>query len=403
MKRNLLIFMLMGLVMPVAFAQGRLISPQPMPILAWSVQETTPERVQEIKDAGFTAFMGGGSTDEIQRLLDLSHKKELKVLIVPSGEDLEQQIRKFMNHPALMGYHLGDEPLEEAFAGLADQAKRIRAIDDVHPTHVNLFPFYANYTGGIKFPTYREYIQAFEKTVHLQVISYDNYSVLVGDSVRADYYENLEIISEEARKSGKPFWAFACSTALTRIKGVNGPYPVPTLTHLRFQLYSILLYGSQVLQYWPYWTPGGDSKWDFQSAPIGLDGKRTVVYDRIKSVNQEIQNLAGVFSGSKVVSLGHLGDVIPKATSRLKKLPKPFSIIDTGGAGALVSELENGENRFLVILNKSLTNRIRLLTIADESVKKVLKDGSIFPASLYSNITEIEPGDIAVFMFPTIK
>lgn len=384
-------------------AQSKLMPSQPVPILAWSVNETTTERLQEIKDAGFTSFIAGGSPDEIQKLLDLSQKTGLKILIIPSGQEIEKQIRRFMNHPALMGYHLADEPLEPAFAELAELAKKIRSIDDSHPTHVNLYPYYANYTGGLKFPTYREYIQAFDKAVPLQVISYDNYSVLTGDSVRADYYENLEIISDEARKAGKPFWAFTCATSLTRIRGVNGPYPVPTLTHLRFQLYSILLYGSQVLQYWPYWTPGGDHKWDFQSAPIDLNGKRTVVYDRIKIINEEIQKLAGVFSGSRVVNLGHIGEVIPKATTRLKKLPEPFKVLDTGGVGALVSELENGENIFLVILNKSLTERMRLLVYADESVKKVLKDGSVFPLSLYSSITEIEPGDIAVFSYPKIK
>jgi hypothetical protein len=367
------------------------------------VGETTPERLQELKDAGFTSFIAGGSTDEIQKLLDLSHKIGLKILITPSHQEIEKQIRRFMNHPALMGYHLADEPLEPAFAELTVLAKKIRSIDDRHPSHVNLYPFYANYTGGLKFPTYREYIQAFDKAVPLQVISYDNYSVLAGDSVRADYYENLEIISDEARKAGKPFWAFACATSLTRIRGVNGPYPVPTLTHLRFQLYSILLYGSQVLQYWPYWTPAGDYKWDFQTAPIDLDGKRTVVYDRIKIVNEEIQRLSGVFSGSKIVSVRHIGDVIPKATVRLQKLPKPFRIIDTRGTGAVVSEMENGENIFLVILNSSLTKRMSLLVCADESVKKVLKDGSVYPLNIYSSSTEVEPGDIAVFMYPKAK
>lgn len=44
-----------------------------------------------------------------------------------------------------------------------------------------------------------------------------------------------------------------------------------------------------------------------------------------------------------------------------------------------------------------------LLVCADESVKKVLKDGSVYPLNIYSSSTKVEPGDIAIFMYPKVK
>ncbi len=98
-------------------------------------------------------------------------------------------------------------------------------------------------------------------------------------------------------------------------------------------LYSNLAYGAQALQYFTYWTPGINSSWDFHHAPIGLDGKRTDVYDRIKLVNSEIQHLAGVFLNARLVSVSHTGKQIPSGTRRVDKLPDPVQVLETGDGG----------------------------------------------------------------------
>lgn len=45
-------------------------------------------------------------------------------------------------------------------------------------------------------------------------------------------------------------------------------------------------------------------------------------------------------------------------------------------------------------------NSINLTVFGDESLKKVLKDGTVVPASAYDSSMELDPGDVAVFMFP---
>ena len=121
-------------------------------------------------------------------------------------------------------------------------------------------------------------------------ISYDHYGI-VNNEIRGNYYQNLEIISEEARKLGKPFWAFALSTA-------HGSYPVPNVAQLKLQMYSNLAYGAQGLQYFTYWNPGTET-WNFHEAPITPEKKRSSVYDFVREVNAELQKRNFVFMRSK--------------------------------------------------------------------------------------------------------
>ena len=176
---------------------------------------------------------------------------------------------------------------------------------------------------------------------------------------------------------------------------------------MRLQVYSDLAYGAQGIQYFTYWsatsinTPSGE---DQRGAPISAAGKRSVVYDRVKLMSEEIKNLSGVFIGSKVIWVRHTGKgMIPGGTIRLTTLPDAIKVLDTGGAPALVSLLENGENSFLILVNKDFLNSISLTVYGDESVKKILKDGTIVPADAYDSSLELDPGDAAIYMFPTKK
>jgi hypothetical protein len=234
-------------------------------------------------------------------------------------------------------------------------------------------------------------VNTFATEVPSQLLSFDFYPILT-EGIHESWYAGLDVFSTEAKKLGKPFWAFGLASSYNEL------HPIPTLPALRLQLYSNLAYGAQGLEYWAYWMSQG-----LRCAPIGLDGKRTVVYDRIKAVNSEIRNLSGVFVGAKVVSVRHTGVVIPKGTSQLTTLPSAIKVFETEGIGAVVSILENGPNTFFVVINRDLKQCMPITILGDESLKRVLKDGSVVRANTYANTTEIEPGDVAIYMFPTKK
>jgi hypothetical protein len=304
----------------------------------------------------------------------------------------EKTVRRFMDHPAVAGYMLRDEPNRSDFPGLAEWAKKIRATDDNHFCYLNLFPNYAT-EEQLGTKSYQEHVDLFIREVPVQLISFDHYPVL-GDSLRANWYENLEIISRAAEKAAKPFWAFALSVA-------HGKYPIPTIAQLRLQVFSDLAYGAQGIQYFTYWTPF-DTTWNFNNGPVTLDGKRTVVYDRIREVNKEIASLSDVFLGARVLSVAHTG-VIPQGTRPLAELPKPIKLLKTEGTGAVVSYLENGTSSYLVIVNRDFKKQMTLYIECDNNVKKIFRDGSSAPANAYQARSEIDPGDIAIYSWITDK
>ena len=359
-----------------------------LPILAWHsipADSTTLERFLEMKDIGInTHFSGYPDADAMERALDLAEQAGIKIIIsCPElSEEPEKTVIRFMNHPALAGYFLRDEPNTSAFPELAAWAKRIRATDDNHFCYLNLLPTYAP-LDMLQAESYRDYVHRFDQEVPLQLLSFDHY--------RPDWYENLEIFSDEARKAGKPFWAFALATA-------HDPYPIPDLSHLRLQMYSNLAYGAQGLQYFTYWTPGKNPNWNFHHGPIGLDGKRTDVYDKIKTLNTELQALSGVFLGAEVISVRHTGDSIPQGTVALTELPEQVKALETEGEGAVVSLLQNKEKQFLVIVNRDFKNRMQLHIELAPGVKRIMKDGSIVDASLYSDTMMVDPGDAMIYM-----
>lgn len=379
-------------------AQDKLNLSAQMPIIAWygiRANEATVERFKELKEAGFTINFSEYSTmEEVETALDAANKVGIQLIIAcpELRKEPEKTVRRFMKHPAVAGYFLRDEPVVADFAALAAWAKRIQAVDNSKFCYLNLFP-----TGGeehLKFlgvQNYREYVSRFNKEVPLPFLSFDHYPVLGDNVLKAEWYENLEEFSDEAAKVGKDFWAFALATK-------HGPYPIPTQASLRLQLYSDLVYGAQGLQYFTYWTPAGDSFYDYQHGPIGLDGKRTEIYDLVKEMNAEIKSIAGIFLGAKILSVRHTGSVIPRGTKRLTNLPEKVNVLDTHGYGAIVSLIENGDKKYLTIVNRSLKDTMELTFYADPSVKRVLKDGSLVQADTYTATLMISPGDILIYL-----
>ncbi len=379
-------------------AQDKLNLSAQMPIIAWygiRANEATVERFKELKEAGFTINFSEYSTmEEVETALDAANKVGIQLIIAcpELRKEPEKTVRRFMKHPAVAGYFLRDEPVVADFAALAAWAKRIQAVDNSKFCYLNLFP-----TGGeehLKFlgvQNYREYVSRFNKEVPLPFLSFDHYPVLGDNVLKAEWYENLEEFSDEAAKVGKDFWAFALATK-------HGPYPIPTQASLRLQLYSDLVYGAQGLQYFTYWTPAGDSFYDYQHGPIGLDGKRTEIYDLVKEMNAEIKSIAGIFLGAKILSVRHTGSVIPRGTKRLTNLPEKVKVLDTHGYGAIVSLIENGDKKYLTIVNRSLKDTMELTFYADPSVKRVLKDGSLVQADTYTATLMISPGDILIYL-----
>ncbi|MBO6161135.1 MAG: hypothetical protein J6O01_06610 [Bacteroidales bacterium] len=364
-----------------------------LPILAWySIPEEniSLERFQELKEAGFNVNLSSvGSFDKALASLDYGEQTGVKIVFSchDMWEDPEGTAAKVKDHPALFGYSLGDEPNNARFPVLADMADRLRSVDPDHVIYVNLFPNYA--PDEVLGSTYPEHVRKYIEEVRPPLVSFDFYPV-TEDGIRERWWENLEVISRESAAAGLPFWAFALSTS-------HKPYPIPTMASLRLQFYTDLAYGAQGLQYFTYWNPVPGT-WDFHDAPIDLDGNRTPVYDLVKAMNAELQARADIFVGDKVLQVRHTGETVPPGVTPLTDLPEPLTALDTHGKGAVVSLLENGGFRYLMLVNRSLDEGFDYDIAFARKVERIGRDGKAFKVPAKGTQTfHLEEGDCAIF------
>ncbi len=364
-----------------------------LPVLAWlgpPAEQSSPLRMQELADAGFTeSFSQYPSIDSARSALDAAQTAGVKLWVAMPAlhREPEETVRQLQEHPALAGYYLTDEPNADQFAGLAAWAARIRAVDAAHPCYVNLFPNYAT-NEQTRTKTYRQYLEQFVDEVPGLPVSFDHYPI-VGDRLRDQWYDNLELIADVARSARRPFWAFALAVA-------HDPYPIPTAAHLRLQVYSDLAYGAERIQYFTYWTPPENPAWNFHAAPIDRQGNRTVVYDRVKEVNAELKNLSAVFVGASVESIGHTGKQLPPGT-RPYRPTWPVAEL-AAESGALVSRLIDHDRRYLVVVNRSFQEPMDLVVKLEPAavVSHVTKDGQSHPVEADAFREVVLPGDVTI-------
>lgn len=366
-----------------------------IPILAWfSIPDgkyATKEQYQALKDCGFTLSFSHIYTYEgAMRALNLCAKVGMKsIFMCPELEKKpEETVRKVKKHPGLGGYFLRDEPQNDAMKALGEWARRIQSVDKKHPCYLNLLP-----VQGMPEGTYKEHLRLFNELTPLPQLSYDHYPVKANEkgevNLNTTFYQNLEMVAAEGKRTEKPFWAFALSTA-------HGSYPIPTIEHLRLQMYSNLAYGAQVLQYFTYWNPGTET-WDFHQAPVTAEGLRSTVYELVREFNQEIQQRAFVWAGCKMESVFHLGENIPKGTSRLTTLPPHFNQLSVEKGSILISTLTNGSKHYIQVVNTSPSQSAQFRLVTDNKVSLVRRDGSRQQASLYDSLHILAPGDTEIY------
>jgi hypothetical protein len=369
-----------------------------LPVYAWvgvDPAETSVERYRELADAGFTHNLSFFLDAEAQaRALDAAKAAGIRMIVnCPELEiDPTGTVRRFMAHPAVGGWYLGDEPSADLFDKLARWLEQIESMDKYpeHIGYINLLPNYAT-AAQLGAATYQEHVDRFIKRVPVKVVSFDHYPISNG-TLRAEWYENLQIIADAARSAGKAFYGFALAVA-------HYGYPAPTLAHLRLQVYSNLAYGAQGIEYFSYWAPRFPGV-VWHEAPIGKDGKRTVIYDRVRQMNEEIRGLSSVFLGTRVLGVWHTGS-LPKGTVAYKP-EAPIREVKAD-CGAVVSLQARNHQRWLVIVNRDFNQPMPLEVRWHEGkpVSRVFKDGNVSDSSSSPLRADVEPGDALILTWFT--
>lgn len=359
-----------------------------IPTLAWhGVQEGKyKEYFPSFREAGIDWYLASAKTlESAEDMLASAQKNGLKVFVrCPElFTDTENVSRIFDSYSSFGGYYIKDEPETWDLDELGKIVERIRAIDLKHPCYVNLYPNWA--WGNEK---YEEHLHLFAQKVNTPFYSFDQYPLTEVDGdivVRPLWYRNLEEMRNLSIKNGKPFWAFALLES--HHLGAPSPeafYPVPTLGHLRLQVYSDLVYGAQVIQYFTY------------RGAVDKQGKKTPVFKILKQMNAEIRGYSGVFLGSTVKSVRHFGTV-PDGTNNLSLPYACINGVSHDGAGIILSDIENGGCHYLAIVNKDCVNEQKITLKFASEAKIIGANGKLSKVS--GEKFTLEPGNILILQY----
>jgi hypothetical protein len=320
------------------------------PIMPWNSVPNDPAVLKKIQECGFTVagFASPGTLDACQAagLKAIVSDPRVSGFNWESVDEAQAHtnvaslVAQFRNHPAVFGYYLRDEPPANWFANLEKVAAPIRELAPGKWPYINLFPDYAeNWQLGTT--SYSDYLEKFIATCHPKIISYDNYSLMDNNTIRDNYWTNLESVREACVKHGIEFWNIVLSVS-------HFSYRETTAADLRFEAYTTLAYGGRGLAYFTYFAPpvGG-----YRAAPIDQFGHETPTWHNLQNVNLQVQKLGPTLLQLKSDDVYHIG-AIPRGA----KGPPTNSLVSTvAGDNFVVGEFTHTDtSKYVMIVNKDL-------------------------------------------------
>lgn len=395
----LILFLIFIICYPASSANNQ---EDDLPIIAyWGVTEKdmSEDAFRLFRECGFTvSIFPYSSLISLQTACKLAWKSGVKIIgnCPEMSASPDQVASTLKTEKGFWGYLIKDEPNNIEIGEQLTKIRKIATVDNEHILYINLFPYYNPnlVKSSLKADSYSDYLRTASRTP-CQQISFDFYPITT-KGIRQTWYYNLEMIRNESKNCGKPFWGFVLCTPHDVPYDKGNYYPNPTLASLRLQIYSNLSYGAQAIQYFTYWTPDGSDNFHFYNGPIGLNGKRTKTYYLVQQMNRELKTVSKLFYSAKVLSVHHLGGIMPEGTTKQSQMPlnlKSLKVVSS--KGAIISQLEKNTHRYLAIVNKDYENNIKVivkpLNSTPRHLTKTLKEEPM--KETYS----ISAGDILLF------
>lgn len=214
----------------------------------------------------------------------------------------DDMAKGFVDHPAIWGLEIGDEPSALDFRHYGNVVQKTTPMFPNQIQYLCIYPCYAlpgadGKTDAAKsqlgVPSYRAYIEEYCRQMPFDYIKTDIYPW--GWSVKRSWMiENMRIVADAALASGRGWGATMQGNRFFE----NGKYGVPmTANKMRFQAFNAMAFGTAHVQ-WGCWTKG----W-WTDNMVNEDGSfNEPALARLKEVNGEIHCLGEEYMKFRRVS-----------------------------------------------------------------------------------------------------
>ncbi len=328
-------------------------------------------------DAGFTVPQSPSfdpanpeQVAHMRRLLDWAAERGMKLILSdprgyakrgPEGKliaddyaaGIEAAVEQFGDHPALFGFHVGDEPgAADKLAFFECYRVQKQIAPHLHP-FANLLPFFPGIEARAGTDTWPNYLDEFVEKSNADLISYDCYAQMnPGQEGWHSYYRNLRLYREAALRNGVPFWNTTLSVG-------HFNYRCPNFNEIRWQFNTTVASGAHGILWFFYYMRQPHS--NYRLSPIDEHWNKTETYDDIRRVQKTFHR--------------HYGDLFTHlASTRVTFYPTAFGEGEVFTPNDTVSRLVAGEKdplllgefvdlegrKYVMLVNNSMTDNVRV-------------------------------------------
>lgn len=320
--------------------------------------------------------------------------------------ELDGRIAFYKDIEGVANYHIQDEPNKKDFDGLARVTSRIKEVDPVHQSYINLFPNYAN-RQQLGHDTYYEHVEDYIKIVQPELISYDHYHFLNRErKMRTDiqfssererliyedaykatsrdregFFDNIEVIRELSVKYGIPFMVIILVTE-------HGSYRNLTEAEIRWEVYQSMVYGAKGISYFTYWTPGYDEMWQWNNGMLLANGDKAQHYYDVKNINKDLIKVGELLFDKDSLAVFNVG--LPNESV------KPFESF--GGVENIEARMATVgffTDDIMLIANRDYVAEQTVTVVTQRELERFDKDTSAWVKT--DKTVTIKPGDGEVF------
>lgn len=261
--------------------------------------------VEQWRDAGFTLTFGPSfqPADERQlaqmhRLLDWARQRDIKLILVdPRGEAVaegaaresylagfQKAVDEFGSHPAVFGFHIGDEPDAAANARFLWTSREQRRLAPELVPFINLLPWWDGAEQRVGAADWPEYLDRVVREGEVKLLCYDHYAQLTDANGVVGYFRNLKLCRDAAMRHAVPFWNTLCSVG-------HWFYREPDYNDLRWQFNTTVCAGAGGVLWFFYYMRAPHE--NYRLSPIDEFWEPTPRFYDIRRVHRMFHRLYG--------------------------------------------------------------------------------------------------------------
>ena len=199
-------------------------------------------------------------------------------------EGVKGAVEDFGSHPAVFGFHVGDEPNKTEWESAVNAFKIVKEAAPKLQPFINMLPYWDedNFFDSLGVPRerYGELCTDYMKRAGADLISYDYYgecAYFEKERFINVYFKNLNIFREAAEKNDGDF--FCCPLCVA-----HWSLREPNEDELKWQISTAIAHGARGLMWFFIYERTLDGS--FRMSPIDLFWKRTPMFDRVSRQNR---------------------------------------------------------------------------------------------------------------------